>query len=542
MHLSRILRILPLSIALACAACGGGGGSSPSTSSPSAPSSPNGSTVYTGNDKPADITVRNAAHLTAIALDVAGDSGSVNGAVGAVKSTGASAAAAETARPVRARLLGLAAAVRAAPAADAPRTKANGERSVPCDGGGTVIVSGQLARGVDDVVTAEFRGCTIEGTQATGSMTLQVAAWSDTTGDPADFTVTFSSLRLASASQQATASGTVRDTIDTQAFTETIVENLVIVDETRGRSVWRRDVKTVIQYPALPSAGYTLRTTTGRIYDAVHGYVDLSTAAAELLPYPLPTTTTFSDTGQWRLSGAGGRSIWPEAKSASHLRLTIDPPAGATKSTVATLRWDALEGAGADDLADSDGDGMHDGWERFYGLAVADASDASADPDGDGVANLGEYALGTSPRDAASRPARADLQLTVSSAYGAGTSGLWYKVALIIQNRGPDAVTGGRVELELPDGVTFVEGTATVMYGLTDKVSNSVQQPCVRLPKPVCAFGMLLGAGWADTTYVFVTLLAADASPRSAAFVASGTVYDPTPADARQTVDLRFGP
>jgi hypothetical protein len=47
--------------------------------------------------------------------------------------------------------------------------------------------------------------------------------------------------------------------------------------------------------------------------------------------------------------------------------------------------------------ADSDADGMPDGWEITYGLTPDNPSDASGDTDGDGVSNLDEYFAGTNP-------------------------------------------------------------------------------------------------------------------------------------------------
>jgi len=45
---------------------------------------------------------------------------------------------------------------------------------------------------------------------------------------------------------------------------------------------------------------------------------------------------------------------------------------------------------------DTDGDGMHDGWEVYYSLSPL-ADDAKGDPDGDGIGNLEEYLRGTEP-------------------------------------------------------------------------------------------------------------------------------------------------
>ncbi|WP_440876888.1 M4 family metallopeptidase [Thalassotalea sp. PLHSN55] len=50
-----------------------------------------------------------------------------------------------------------------------------------------------------------------------------------------------------------------------------------------------------------------------------------------------------------------------------------------------------------DALLDSDGDGLPDRWENYYGLNSNDASDANLDSDGDNVTNLDEYFLQINP-------------------------------------------------------------------------------------------------------------------------------------------------
>lgn len=50
--------------------------------------------------------------------------------------------------------------------------------------------------------------------------------------------------------------------------------------------------------------------------------------------------------------------------------------------------------------ADSDGDGLPDGWEVSNGLSPTNGGDANGDPDGDGLTNSQEYARGTNPNNA----------------------------------------------------------------------------------------------------------------------------------------------
>ena len=105
---------------------------------------------------------------------------------------------------------------------------------------------------------------------------------------------------------------------------------------------------------------------------------------------------TFPDSGQLRIVGAGNSRINLTANSATVAILALDIDGDGLDDITARLNWaDLTEPAGAN-LADTDGDGMHDSWETAFGLNP-NLNDATGDPDNDGFTNIAEYNAGTRP-------------------------------------------------------------------------------------------------------------------------------------------------
>lgn len=61
------------------------------------------------------------------------------------------------------------------------------------------------------------------------------------------------------------------------------------------------------------------------------------------------------------------------------------------------LTWTAVLVSPDPTVADTDGDGMPDGWEMINGLNPLNPADAAGDPDADGLSNLNEYLWGANP-------------------------------------------------------------------------------------------------------------------------------------------------
>jgi hypothetical protein len=524
------LRMLALVAVMAMAGCGGGGGGGGG-----GPGEPQVEPLaYEGNLLPAVITTRNAARLVSATIG-AGPDDTVTGAVDAAKSARTDRAVTPRVgvvldgwlRPFFDRL--------GAASSAGPATKTAIDETQPCPAGGTLRVSGDVDDDGRGTVTADYRDCGVGDARLAGSMTIRIDGITPT-GVPTDATITFPRLQYVGPEGRATLGGRVHDRFDVATRTSTLVEDVVVRDDGTGTMTWSRDVTTVIVHPyEAPTRWGSRETVTGRVYHSIDGYVDLSTPSP--LTYRVSEQQVHPDSGQALLAGAGNAGIRVTALSERLARIEVDPSGLGSWPVVATLGWSQLDGPGGSELADSDGDGMHDGWEVLHGLDRNSAADASTDLDGDGVPNGVEYARGTSPSDASDRPPIADLRiLWVAASPLVVPPGGETLLTVSIDNRGPSRATGTRLALDLPAGATLLAGevqTGPTFAGMRPVV-------CGGALGAACEIDVLPAPGEPGAGVMVLSLRmsigAAGLQHLSLRVTSDG--YDATPPDATRTVTL----
>jgi hypothetical protein len=365
------------------AACGGGGGGD----GPSGGGGGSTPVQYSGNTSAAVVTTTNAGKLTANAVggsEVAAVTSSIAGASEASEGQGQIDIARRLVRSVR--------ATAAKPRTDVRLTAVPVDETEPCQNGGSVRTFGDVSPSGTGTVNVTYSNCTVDGESLTGSATMRIDSYALALFIPLDFTISFVRLALRGTSN-IDMTGSLRVQVNLGPQSETITENVIALYNTTGRMTRSENLVFIDAYDNMVSPSSYSESINGRLYDSVHGFVDIITVT------PLVFSTMsqpFPGIGELLLTGAANARIRATANSASLLMLELDLDNNGAFETQARLNWADLAGAAGANLADTDGDGMHDSWESAFGLNP-NLNDRSLDPDGDGANNLTEYQAGTRP-------------------------------------------------------------------------------------------------------------------------------------------------
>jgi hypothetical protein len=266
-----------------------------------------------------------------------------------------------------------------------------------CDSG-SLHIFGTLNNDATGTLAIQYNDCRFDEVTLSGQGSFRADEFDSRMGMISDFTVSFSMLTMRGPGLSVDVAGSLRAVLSLATQTEAITSNLILRDNLTGEMTKSENfVYTTVYDSILKSIPVRVAASaTGRVFNSVHGYINVTT----INPFTFSSAAqAFPDNGQIRLTGAGNRGIRVTAISSLLARLGLDLDGNSLYESEATLKWTDVSGAVGTDLADDDGDGMHNSWEQVNGLNPQAASDAALDNDGDFGRNLAEYRSGTDPND-----------------------------------------------------------------------------------------------------------------------------------------------
>jgi uncharacterized repeat protein (TIGR01451 family) len=332
-----------------------------------------------------------------------------------------------------------------------------------CDNG-TIKVTGKSETSGLEKLKIEYIDCEFEEIVTDGVVRAEVFNLSDQAFN-AD--LEFETFRIYGEGLNLTQDGAV--SLDVRgSLEEDLLLNLIVVDELTASETRFTNFSSHFWWDSSPGVDGRLEIS-GRIYDSILGYVDYTTEEQFLTNYAGTMPPDYS--GRLRIAGANGAHVLvevgrdsPAGLSPSYypfLTVSIDSDNDASYEIQAVIPRRSVGTEVCSDFEDTDGDGMHNGWETGYGLNPADPADADDDTDGDLANNLLEYSAGFSPVDPESVTFHADVSMHSITVSGTTvnstttTQGDAYRYNHTIRNNGEYRASNITVIAQLPAGVTF---------------------------------------------------------------------------------------
>ena len=412
----RRLQFLAYSLVLGLTACGGGGGgggggSSPATTTTSANTNtfpPQVPITYAGATASATVSASNAGMISANVVGASGAAGGsiVVSAVSVQGDTSMSTASQPTGAMGLSRRLSQ--AMRSGDVGKSYRSAFAGaaiDTTTPCDSG-TMQVSGTTASNGTGTVNIAYNSCRTGSDTINGPAQLRIDSFDQANNIITDGTLIITRVDFSGPGMSFGLTGTLRSQIDVGAATTKLTTNIVTQDSA-GHQMRTQDLVVTNIYDDVTSPTFFTESVSGRVFDSTSGFVDVSTQTA---PFTAPwgplyfatSTQSFPDWGIITLTGA--TSSVKITSFGEVAKVEVDSNGDGVIDNTARMPWSAFNTAIGADLADNDGDGMHNSFETFYGLNPNSAADKDTDADGDGFSNYTEYLAGSNPATNGSVP------------------------------------------------------------------------------------------------------------------------------------------
>lgn len=171
-------------------------------------------------------------------------------------------------------------------------------------------------------------------------------------------------------------------------------------------------------------------TLQGRVYISDLGYVNVTTPTLLKLP---TMVVTQPQQGHLALAGAAGQVFNWQIKNDGtpyNALFTYHFTLNGPNEFHYVYRATRLNNQLLTNFRDSDGDGMPDAWETYFGLNPADPNDAAQDADGDGYSNLEELQYLGDPKNAAVIPFIYQIDIELKHEQGRQTAPIFAETLL----------------------------------------------------------------------------------------------------------------
>ena len=404
----RRLYFLAFPIALALTACGGSGDEGSSSTGATNNFPPQTPLTYTGATTAATVSSTNAGMISA---NVVGASGAAGGSivVSAVSAQGDGTAAASQPTGATGLSRRLSAALRSSDLGRSYGSALAGatvNTTTPCDSG-NMTVTGTTADNGTGTVNIAYNACRTGSDTINGPASMRIDSFDQANRIITDGTLTITRVNFSGPGLNYGLTGTMRSQIDVANATTRLTTNIVTQDAA-GHQTRTQDLVVTNVYDDVTSPSFFTESVSGRVFDGTQGYVDVSTQTAPFTDpwgplYFATSSQSFPDWGIITLTGATS-SVKITSFGVNVAKLEVDSNGDGIVDNTAHLPWSDFNTAVGADLADSDGDGMHNSFETFYGLNPNSNADKNTDADGDGASNFTEYLAGSSPATNGSVP------------------------------------------------------------------------------------------------------------------------------------------
>jgi len=215
--------------------------------------------------------------------------------------------------------------------------------SYPCSAGGSTRFFGTLNDNGTGTLNIDFSNCREGNETIDGLISFQINSFDPVYLEITDGTMSFARITTSDADNSLSLSGSLRIQMNIPANSELLTIDMVARDNASNAMIKLESMRLALSYDDLFQPTTYSMLQTGRVYDSVHGYVDVTTTSPLLFSN---VASEFPDQGgQLLISGVAGSSAKLIVASAQKIRIETDADGDNTFEQFMVYFWNDIGGA-----------------------------------------------------------------------------------------------------------------------------------------------------------------------------------------------------